>query len=89
MTKRKLSEETNNSELVDLMRRSIFSEISETPNYVHFVLNQQDDETSKTLEESWKERKIATDRLCELLKVKIIDGNPAVTAEPIYQSSEH
>jgi len=68
MAKRKLSGEANNSELVDLMRRNIFSEISETPNYVHFLLNQQDDEKSKTLEELWQEGKRATDKLLELLK---------------------
>ena len=87
MAKRKLSGEANNSELVDLMRRSIFSEISETPNYVHFVLNQQDDEKSKSLEKLWQEGKRATDKLLELLKSPIID-DVAVTAQPIGESSE-
>ena len=87
MAKRKLSGEANNSELVDLMRRSIFSEISETPKYVHFVLNQQDDEKSKTLEKLWQEGKRATDKLLELLKSPIID-DVAVTAQPIGESSE-
>ena len=87
MEKRKLSGEANNSELVDLMRHSIFSEISETPNYVHFVLNQQDDEKSKTLEKLWQEEKRATDKLLELLKSPIID-DVAVTAQPIGESSE-
>ena len=87
MAKRKLSGEANNSELVDLMRRNIFSEISETPNYVHFLLNQQDDEKSKTLEELWQEGKRATDKLLELLKSPIID-DVAVTTQPIGESSE-
>jgi hypothetical protein len=87
MAKRKLSGEANNSELVDFMRHSIFSEISETPNYVHFVLNQQDDEKSKTLEKLWQEGKRATDKLLELLKSPIID-DVAVTAQPIGESSE-
>ena len=88
MTKRKLSEEADNLKLPDLNTFNISSEISEASDYILFVRNQQDDEKSKTLEEAWKEGKRATDKLLQLLKVKIIDGNPAVTAEPIYQSSE-
>jgi len=88
MTKRKLSEEANNLKLPDLNTFNISSKISESSDYILFVRNQQDDEKSKTLEEAWKEGKRATDKLLQLLKVKIIDGNPAVTAEPIYQSSE-
>ena len=88
MTKRKLSEEADNLKLPDLNTFNISSEISEASDYILFVRNQQDDEKNKTLEEAWKEGKRATDKLLQLLKVKIIDGNPAVTAEPIYQSSE-
>ncbi|MBU6184455.1 MAG: hypothetical protein KGO98_04230 [Rickettsiales bacterium] len=72
MTKRKSSKEANNLKLEYLMKRYIPSEVSETSDCVFFVRNQQNDETSKTLKEPWKERKIATDRLCELLKLEII-----------------
>lgn len=88
MTKRKLSEEANNLKLPDLNTFNISSEISEASDYILFVRNQQDDEKSKTLEEAWKEGKRAADKLLQLLKVKIIDGNPAVTAEPMGESSE-
>jgi hypothetical protein len=47
MTKRKLSEETNNLKLPDLNTFNIFKEVSETPDYTYFVLNQQDDEKVK------------------------------------------
>ena len=85
----KFSEEINNFKLGGFNKFNISSEISESSDYILFVRNQQDDEKSKTLEEAWKEGKRATDKLLQLLKVKIIDGNPAVTAEPIYQNSEH
>jgi len=88
MAKRKLSGEANNLKLEDLMRLNIFSEVSEPSDCVLFAGNQQDDEKSKTLEEAWKEGKRAADKLLQLLKVKIIDGNPAVTAEPMGESSE-
>lgn len=47
MKKRKFSEEINNFKLEDFNTFNISSEISETPNYVHFVLNQQDDKKTK------------------------------------------
>ena len=67
MTKRKLSEEINNLEFPDLNTFNIFKEVSETPHYVYFVLNQQDNEKNKTLENLWQEGKRATDKLLELL----------------------
>ena len=39
MTKRKLSEETNNLKLPDLNTFNIFKVVSETPDYTYFVLN--------------------------------------------------
>ncbi|MBN8523337.1 MAG: hypothetical protein H6743_03510 [Rickettsiaceae bacterium] len=47
MTKRKLSEEANNLKLPDLNTFNIFKEVFETPNYSHFVLNQQHDKKVK------------------------------------------
>jgi hypothetical protein len=88
MTKRKLSEEANNLKLPDLNTFNISSEISEASDYILFVRNQQDDEKSKTLEEAWKEGKRVTDKLLQLLKVKIIDGNPAVNTELIGENVE-
>ena len=89
MTKRKLSEEINNLELPDLNTFNIFKEVSETSDYAHFVLNQQDDEKSKEPEGLFKEARRETDKLLELLKVKIIDDDSAVTAEPIGESSNN
>ena len=88
MTKRKLSEETNNLKLPDLNTFNIFKEVSETPDYTYFVLNQQDDEKSKELESLFKEARKVTDKLLELLKVKTIDDYPAVTTELIGKSVE-
>lgn len=88
MTKRKLSEETNNLKLPDLNTFNIFKEVSETPDYTYFVLNQQDDEKSKELESLFKEARKVTDKLLELLKVKTIDDYPAVTTDPMGESIE-
>lgn len=87
MAKRKLPKEANNSKLEEWMRRSIFSEVSETPHYVYFVLNQQENEKNKTLENLWQEGKRATDKLLELLPPPIIDV-VAVTTQPIGESNE-
>ena len=88
MTKRKLSEETNNLKLPDLNTFNIFKEVSETPDYTYFVLNQHDDEKSKELESLFKEARKVTDKLLELLKVKTIDDYPAVTTDPMGESIE-
>jgi hypothetical protein len=88
MTKRKLSEETNNLKLPDLNTFNIFKEVSETPDYTYFVLKQQDDEKSKELESLFKEARKVTDKLLELLKVKTIDDYPAVTTVPMGESIE-
>jgi len=88
MTKRKLSEETNNLKLPDLNTFNIFKAVSETPDYTYFVPNQQDDEKSKELESLFKEARKVTDKLLELLKVKTIDDYPAVTTELIGKSVE-
>ena len=88
MTKRNLPEEANNLKLPDLNTFNIFKEVSETSDYAHFVLNQQDDEKSKELESLFKEARKVTDKLLELLKVKTIDDYPAVTTYPMGESIE-
>ena len=89
MTKRNLPEEANNLKLPDLNTFNISSGFYEASNWILFIRSQQDDEKSKTLEKLWQKGKRATDKLLELLKVKIIDDDSAVTAEPIGESSNN
>ena len=89
MTKRNLPEEANNLKLPDLNTFNISSGFYEASDWILFIRSQQDDEKSKTLEKLWQKGKRATDKLLELLKVKIIDDDSAVTAEPIGESSNN
>jgi hypothetical protein len=89
MAKRKLSGEANNLKLEDLMRLNIFWEVSKPYYCVLFVGNQQDDKKSKELEGLFKEARRETDKLLELLKVKTIDDDSVVTAEPMGESSNN